>query len=100
MDMLLEPMAWLLVALASLLGNLAFYELGKEGVEIVTSRFPRIKPGHWHRATGLFQDRGAWILLLSGVPGWDESKTEYGTDGVTHQRDIHAYPLDRHRRMA
>ena len=47
MDMLLEPKAWLLVILASLLGavsNLTLYELGKQGVKAVTSRFPRIKP--------------------------------------------------------
>ena len=72
MDMFLEPIAWLLVVLASLLGtlaNLAFYELGKQGIEVVTSRFPRIKPERWHRTRGYFEDRGGWILLLSAVPG-------------------------------
>ena len=72
MDMLLEPKAWLLVVLASLLGaltNLTLYELGREGVEVVSSRIPRIKPEQWHRARELFERRGAWILLLSGVPG-------------------------------
>jgi hypothetical protein len=41
MDVLLEPKAWLLIVLASLLGaltNLALRELGKEGIEVVTSR--------------------------------------------------------------
>ena len=72
MDMLFEPKAWLLVLLASLLGaltNLALYELGKEGIEAVSARIPRFKPEHWHRARDLFEKRGAWILLLSGVPG-------------------------------
>jgi hypothetical protein len=61
MDMLLEPIAWLLVVLASSLGtlaNLAFYELGKQGIEVVTSRFPRIKPERWHRTRGFFEDPG------------------------------------------
>ena len=44
MDMFLEPIAWLLVVLVSLLGtlaNLAFYELGKQGIEAISSRFPQ-----------------------------------------------------------
>ena len=72
MDMLSEPKAWLLVVLLSTLGtvgNLALYKLGKEGLEVVISRFPRIKPERWHRARELFEKRGSWILLLSGVPG-------------------------------
>ena len=61
MDMFLEPIAWLLVVLVSLLGtlaNLAFYELGKQGIEVVSSRFPRIKPERWHRTRSYFEDRG------------------------------------------
>jgi len=72
MDMFLEPIAWLLVVLVSLLGtlaNLAFYELGQQGIEVVSSRFPRIKPERWHRTRSYFEDRGDWILMLSAVPG-------------------------------
>ena len=72
MDLLLEPVAWLLVVLVSLLGalsELAFYKLGQEGIDAVTSRLPRIKPEQWDRARELIQKRGSWTLLLSGVPG-------------------------------
>ncbi|NIV35430.1 MAG: hypothetical protein GWN58_40035 [Anaerolineae bacterium] len=72
MDLLLEPVAWLLVVLVSLIGaltDLAFYKLGQEGIEAVTARLPRIKPEQWDRAHDLFEKRGSWILLLSGVPG-------------------------------
>jgi membrane protein YqaA with SNARE-associated domain len=72
MDMLREPLAWLLVVLVSLIGaltELAFYKLGQEGYERVASRFPQINPEQWERAHDLFEKRGSWILLLSGVPG-------------------------------
>jgi membrane protein DedA with SNARE-associated domain len=72
MDMLREPLAWLLVVSVSLIGaltDLAFYKLGQEGYERVASRFPRIKPEQWQRAHELFEKRGSWILLLCGVPG-------------------------------
>ena len=72
MDLLLEPLAWLLVVLISLLGaltELAFYKLGQEGMEAVTARLPRIKAEQWDRASELFEKWGTWILLLSGVPG-------------------------------
>ena len=72
MDLLLEPLAWLLVVVVSLMGaltDLAFYKLGQEGYERVSSRFPQIRSEQWHRATELFEKRGSWILLLSGVPG-------------------------------
>ena len=71
-QVILEPWAWLLVILLSLLGvvgNLTLYKLGKEGQEAVASRFPRIDPGRWKRAGELFETRGSWILLLSSVPG-------------------------------
>ena len=69
---ILEPWAWLLVILLSLLGvvgNLTLYKLGKEGLEAVVSRFPRINPARWQRAGELFETRGSWILLLSCLPG-------------------------------
>jgi len=64
--------AWLLVILLSVLGvigNLAFFKLGKEGLETVVTRFPRIKPARFHRAGEMFETRGSWILLLSCLPG-------------------------------
>jgi membrane protein YqaA with SNARE-associated domain len=68
----LDPWAWLLVILVSLLGvvgNLTLFKLGKEGQEAVASRFPRIDPARFRRAGELFETRGSWILLLSSVPG-------------------------------
>ena len=47
---LFEPLAWLLVILLSLLGvagNLTLFGLGRQGEEVVVSRFPRIKPARW-----------------------------------------------------
>jgi membrane protein YqaA with SNARE-associated domain len=69
--LLLEPIAWLLVLLFSLLGvigNLALYRLGKGGIEAVQSRFSRIKPEKWQRAQELYEKRGSWILVISGIP--------------------------------
>jgi membrane protein YqaA with SNARE-associated domain len=71
MELLLEPRAWVLVVLFSLLGvvgNLALYRLGKGGIETVRSRIPRIKPEQWQRAQDLYEKRGSWILIISGVP--------------------------------
>lgn len=71
-QVILEPWAWLLVILLSLLGvvgNLTLYKLGKEGKEAVASRFPRIDLARFRRAGELFETRGSWILLLSSVPG-------------------------------
>jgi membrane protein YqaA with SNARE-associated domain len=71
-QVIVEPWAWLLVILFSLLGvvgNLTLYKLGKEGQEAVASRFPRIDPARFRRAGELFETRGSWILLLSSVPG-------------------------------
>ena len=70
--MLLEPKAWLLVAVVTLVGtasNVILYKLGKAGTEIVLQRFPRIKPERLYRAQERVEERGSWILLLSGIPG-------------------------------
>ena len=67
-----ELWAWLVVILLSglgVVGNLTLYKLGKEGLEAVVSRFPRIDPARWERAGELFETRGSWILLLSCLPG-------------------------------
>jgi membrane protein YqaA with SNARE-associated domain len=71
MELFLEPQAWLVVVLFSVLGvigNLALYKVGEQGVDAVRSRFPRIKPEQWDRARELYEERGSWILLLSAVP--------------------------------
>lgn len=71
MDLLLEPEAWLAVIAFSVLGslgNLALYEVGKQGVDAIRKRFPRIKTEQWLRVKGLYDRYGGWVLLLSGVP--------------------------------
>jgi membrane protein YqaA with SNARE-associated domain len=68
----LEPRAWLLVLVLSLLGlavRLAAYRLGQGGMEAVSDRFPQIKAQQWERGRELLQTRGAWIFVFSGVPG-------------------------------
>ncbi len=70
-NLLTDPVAWLVVIAFSLLGsvgNLALYEAGKQGVDSIRARFPRIKDEHWLRVKGLYDNYGAWILLLSGIP--------------------------------
>jgi membrane protein YqaA with SNARE-associated domain len=70
-QLLLDPVAWLIVIAFSLLGsigNLALYEVGKQGVDSIRKRFPRIKDEQWMRVKGLYENYGAWILLLSGIP--------------------------------
>ena len=72
MQVFLDPRAWLLVLVLSMLGlavRLAAYKLGKEGIEAVSDRFPQIKAEQWERGHELLQARGAWVLVLSGVPG-------------------------------
>lgn len=71
MYLLLDPTAWLIVVALSVLGsvgNLALYQVGKQGVDAIRKRFPRIKPEQWQRVKKLYDDFGSWILLLSGVP--------------------------------
>ncbi len=71
MELLLKPSAWLVVVLVSLLGtvgNLALYNIGKQGVEAVVSRFPQIDPERWKRVERLYEEHGSLVLLLSGVP--------------------------------
>ena len=57
MNILFEPGAWLAVIFFSALAviaNPAAYELGKEGVEAVVARFPKIKPEQLQRAADQF----------------------------------------------
>jgi membrane protein YqaA with SNARE-associated domain len=69
--LLLDPIAWLIVVAFSVLGslgNLALYEVGRQGVDAIRKRFPRIKDEHWLRVKGLYDRFGGWVLLLSGIP--------------------------------
>ena len=71
MHLLLDPTAWLIVVAFSVLGsigNLALYQVGKQGLDTIQKRFPRIKPEQWQRVKQLYDNYGAWVLLLSGVP--------------------------------
>ena len=71
MDLLLEPLVWLLVIVFSVLGvfgNLALYGVGKRGYDAVRERFPRVKPERWERVAKLYEEHGSLALLLSGVP--------------------------------
>ena len=47
MELLLDPKAWLIVVAFSVLGslgNLALYQVGKQGIDAIRKRFLRIKP--------------------------------------------------------
>ena len=71
MELLIEPLAWLIVLLLSTLGvvgNLALYRIGKGGEEAIRERFPQIKPEQWQRVKRLFDEHGSLALMLSGVP--------------------------------
>jgi membrane protein YqaA with SNARE-associated domain len=67
-----DPRAWLLVLVLGVLGlavRLAAYKLGKEGIEAASDRFPQIEAEQWKRGHELLETRGAWVLVLAGVPG-------------------------------
>jgi membrane protein YqaA with SNARE-associated domain len=69
--LLLDPIAWLIIIAFSVLGslgNLALYQVGKQGVDAIRKRFLRIRDEHWLRVKHLYDKYGGWVLLLSGVP--------------------------------
>ena len=66
---LLGGLVGVAMASPSLVVRLVAYKLGKEGIEAVSDRFPQIKAEQWERGHELLQTRGAWVLVLSGVPG-------------------------------
>ena len=71
MELLVEPAAWLIVLLLSILGvagNLALYQVGKRGVDAIRERFPQVKDEQWLRVKKLYDEHGSLALLLSGVP--------------------------------
>ena len=71
MELLIEPMAWLIVLLLSglgVVGNLALYQIGKRGVDAIRERFPQVKQEQWMRVKRLYDEHGSLALLLSGIP--------------------------------
>ena len=71
MELLLDPTAWLIVLLLSVLGvvgNLALYQVGKRGLDSIRERFPQVKEEQWLRVKKLYDQHGSLALLLSGVP--------------------------------
>lgn len=71
MHLLADPIAWLVVLLLSALGvvgNVALYQVGKQGFDAIRERLPRVKPEQWQKVKGLYDRFGAWALLLSGIP--------------------------------
>lgn len=71
MDLILDPIAWLIIIALSILGsvgNLALYQVGKQGIDAIRKRFPRIKDEQWLRVEGFYDRLGGWVLLLAGVP--------------------------------
>jgi membrane protein YqaA with SNARE-associated domain len=69
-DLLFEPQAWLIIIVLTTLGvvgNLAWFELGKQGTKEITARFPRIKTEAWERIQGLCEEYRARVLILSAI---------------------------------
>jgi membrane protein YqaA with SNARE-associated domain len=69
--MLLGIKIWLVILIVSALGaivTLAYYYLGKEGVEAVFSRFPQIDTDRWSRVQHLYEKHGSGLLFLSFIP--------------------------------
>jgi membrane protein YqaA with SNARE-associated domain len=71
-SVLLDPVLWLVVIGASVLGamgNLALYYLGKNGSGAVFARFPSLEGERWEQIGGYYQRHGGKLLLFSAVPG-------------------------------
>jgi membrane protein YqaA with SNARE-associated domain len=71
MQLLLDPTAWVIILVLSVLGsvgNLALYQVGNQGIDAIRQRFPRIRDEQWLRVKRLFDNYGSWVLVLSGIP--------------------------------
>ena len=71
-SVLLDPVLWLVVIGASVLGatgNLALYYLGKSGSGAVFDRFPNLEGDRWEQIGGYYHRHGGKLLLFSAVPG-------------------------------
>jgi membrane protein YqaA with SNARE-associated domain len=72
LDLLFDPLAWILVLLVTALSlglQLASHALGQKGWHAVEERFPKFQPEQWERAQAFIQERGRPALLLTALPG-------------------------------
>lgn len=73
-NLLLEPWIWLLIILLTLLGtafSLAKYTVGKNGMDEILDRFPKLGRERLERIAGLYDRHGSIILLGAAIPGLD-----------------------------
>ena len=71
---LLDPWTWLIVILLTLSGtafSLVKYTLGKNGIDAILDRFPKLGRERLERVAGLYERHGSVVLLFSGIPGLD-----------------------------
>lgn len=71
MNLLTNPLIWLLVLVLSVAGvatALVPYYVGKRGIEAVVARFPRIEEERLQRVDGLYREHGSGLLFFSFVP--------------------------------
>jgi membrane protein YqaA with SNARE-associated domain len=71
MNLLTNPLVWLLVLVLSVAGvgsaSIPYY-LGKRGMEAVLQRFPRLQEERLERVGGLYREHGSGLLFFSFVP--------------------------------
>jgi len=53
----------------SLIGSVAKYKLGQNGLPVAQQKFPQVGQEQWDRARTYFDRWGAPVLLLVGIPG-------------------------------
>ncbi len=74
MDILQNPVLWLVVLLLTVSG-VAFsyvkYEFGKEGWEAILKRHPGFGQERVDRVTNMYDRHGSVVLLASAIPGID-----------------------------
>jgi membrane protein YqaA with SNARE-associated domain len=73
MDLLTNPLVWILVLVLAgigLAGSLPTYYLGRQGMPYIRERFPKIKEERWEQIGAWFQRWGTPIVLLTVLPGF------------------------------
>lgn len=71
MNLLTNPLVWLLVLVLSVAGvgtALVPYYVGKRGIEAVVARFPRLEEERLRRVDGLYREHGSGLLFFSFIP--------------------------------
>jgi membrane protein YqaA with SNARE-associated domain len=71
MNLLTNPLVWLLVLVLSVAGvgtALVPYYVGKRGIEAVLARFPRLEEERLWRVDGLYREHGSGLLFFSFIP--------------------------------